>query len=259
MPGPHVVIATATSEAEVLVASAAIDTTTGDQVGLQLTLRPPLSIAGTLTFEGDSAPDRTGRTIALRALGRTTGLTATARVTPTGADGSFTINGVLPGRYLIGGPASFGASSDSIAWTLKSVVVDGKDFTDRPIEVSMEAPPSAVVVTYTSQWQQLTGKLSHSAGGVATDETMILFAADRAYWYQGSRRIATVRPASDGVFSFGGQGPTTLPPGEYLLAAVTDLGRDEQFDPSFLATLVPAAAPISIGPGQKKIQDLVIR
>jgi hypothetical protein len=43
------------------------------------------------------------------------------------------------------------------------------------------------------------------------------------------------------------------------LAAVRDLGRDEQFDPSFLATLASAAAPITIGPGEKKTQDLVIR
>ena len=43
------------------------------------------------------------------------------------------------------------------------------------------------------------------------------------------------------------------------MAAVIDLGRDEQFDPSFLATLVPAAAPITIGPGERKTQDLVIR
>jgi len=119
--------------------------------------------------------------------------------------------------------------------------------------------PKQIVFTYTDQWQKLSGKLSHQSGAPSTDETVIVFPADRAYWYQGSRRVLTTRPGSDGLFSFGGPGPTTLPPGEYLLAAVMDLGRDEQFDPSFLATLVQAAAPISIGPGEKKIQDLVIR
>jgi hypothetical protein len=145
-----------------------------------------------------------------------------------------------------------------MTWTLKSVVADDKDITDRVLEIT-DAPPKAVVVTYTDRWQQLSGKLSHQSGAAATDETVIVFPADRAYWYQGSRRIATTRPGSDGLFSFGGPGPTSLPPGEYLLAAVTDLGRDEQFDPSFLAMLVPAAAPVTIGFGEKKTQDLVIR
>ena len=67
------------------------------------------------------------------------------------------------------------------------------------------------------------------------------------------------RPAADGQFSFGGPGVASLPSGDYFLAAVMDLGRDEQFAPSFLAALVQAAAPITIAPGEKKIQDLVIR
>jgi hypothetical protein len=101
--------------------------------------------------------------------------------------------------------------------------------------------------------------LSHQSGAPATDETVIIFAADRNYWYQGSRRILTTRPGTDGLFSFGGPGVASLPPGEYRVAAVMDLGRDEQFDPSLLATLVQTAATVTIGPGEKKTQNLVIR
>jgi hypothetical protein len=56
-----------------------------------------------------------------------------------------------------------------------------------------------------------------------------------------------------------GAGPTTLPPGKYLLAAVTDIDRDEQFDPAFLGALVPAAVPVTLQPGEKRVQDLVIK
>lgn len=259
VPSAVVISATYGTGATALYAVAAADLTNGDAMGLQLILRPPVSIEGSLQFEGATKPSLAGRRVPLRRFSRSTESTQSAAATPTTDVGAFRIDRLMPGRYLIGGPLFFGASSDSVIWALKSVVADGKDVTDRVIEFSADPPPKFIVVTYTDQWQQLSGKLSHQAGGVATEETVIVFPADRAYWYQGSRRIVITRPGSDGLFSFGGPGLTSLPPGEYLLAAVTDLGRDEQFDPSFLATLVPAAAPITIGPGEKKTQDLVIR
>jgi hypothetical protein len=257
-PGAQVLTATAGTPANPLVAVATLDTSNGDQVGIQLTLRPAQSIAGQLSFEGGK-PSLAGHVVPVRTFGRVADFGAALGATVTRDTGEFRLDRVLPGRYLIGGASINGPADDSATWSLKSVIADDKDITDRVLEVGAESAPKLVVVTYTSEWQQLTGKLSHASGATATDETMIVFPADRAYWYQGSRRIATSRPASDGLFSFGGPGPTTLPAGEYLLAAVTDLGRDEQFDPSFLATLVPAAAPVTIGAGEKKVQDLVIR
>ena len=50
-----------------------------------------------------------------------------------------------------------------------------------------------------------------------------------------------------------------LPPGDYLLAAVTDLERNEEYDPAFLASLVTAAVPVTLLPGQRKVQDLVVK
>jgi hypothetical protein len=50
-----------------------------------------------------------------------------------------------------------------------------------------------------------------------------------------------------------------VPPGRYLLAAVTDISRDEQFDPSFLSALVPTAAALTIQAGESKTQDLRIK
>lgn len=254
-PGPQVITVTSGTPANPLVGLATVDTSNGDQVGIQLTLRPASSIAGRIIFDGSNA-SAAGRVVSVGSFGR--GASFGPGVSAASDTGEFKMDRVLPGRYLIGSTLG-GSTTDSATWALKSVVADDKDITDRVLDIGVEPAPKNIVVTYTSEWQQLTGKLSHSSGATATDETMIVFPADRAYWYQGSRRIATSRPASDGLFSFGGPGPTTLPPGEYLLAAVTDLGRDEQFDPSFLAVLVQAAAPVTIGAGEKKVLDLVIR
>ena len=43
------------------------------------------------------------------------------------------------------------------------------------------------------------------------------------------------------------------------MAAVTDLERDEQFDPAFLSALAPSAVPVTIQPGGKNVQDVVIK
>jgi hypothetical protein len=259
-PGPSVVTVSMQTAAAPrgVSATASFDTSNGDVLGLQLVMRPAVTIPAQLQFEGSNAPSLGGRRVPIRALGRRNEFTQGVSSTNTTASGGFTFTNVSPGRYLFGGPF-VGPGDDSVTWTVKSVVADDVDITDRAYEVKSDAPPKLISVVFTDQWQQLSGRLTHSSGAASSDETVIVFPADRAFWYQGSRRIAITRPASDGVFSLGGPGLVSLPPGDYLMAAVVDLGRDEQFDPSFLATLVPAAAPITIGPGEKKIQDLVIR
>jgi len=69
-----------------------------------------------------------------------------------------------------------------------------------------------------------------------------------------SRRILQTRPAQDGKFIF-----KNLPPGDYLLAAVTEVEQGQWFDPAFLAQLVDASAKITLGDGEKKVQDIRIR
>jgi len=168
------------------------------------------------------------------------------------------VTNVTPGRYVLGGPLFFGANADSVTWSLASVVVDGRDVTDLPIVIA-DAPPKQAVVTYSDTWQQVTGRIGLASGAPAPDYTIIIFPADRLYWLAGSRRILTAHPGTDGRFTLSGPGPNTLPPGKYLLAAVTELDRDEQYDPSLLATLAAGAVPVTLAPGDRKTQDLIVK
>ena len=256
-PGEHVLILTGTGAQAGQYARAEIETTGADVFGVQLILKPALSFSGRLSFDSTSAaPSLAGRRVPMRSLGSRTG--ENFSVGPTNQTGVFTVNGVVPGRYVLGGTIGFGPTADTMTWSLQSVDVDGRDLTDLPIEIT-DTPPKSVVVTYTNRWQELSGRLQSSSGAPVSDFTIILFPEDKAYWFQGTRRIVTARPGTDGRFTLSGKGPSTLPPGKYLLAAVTDVGRDEQFDPAFLAQIVPAAIPISLGPGEKKVQDLAIK
>jgi len=49
-----------------------------------------------------------------------------------------------------------------------------------------------------------------------------------------------------------------LPPGIYVLAAVTDMEPDAWRDPAFLRSLIVGGVPVSIGEGERKTQDLKI-
>jgi hypothetical protein len=166
---------------------------------------------------------------------------------------------LVPGAYVIGNLPFLGASAASVTWGLESVVVDGKDVTDLPVAIAAEAMPKEVVVTLGDRWQELSGRLATSAGAGVNDYIVMVFPTNEAYWLTGSRRIVTAQPGTDGRFTIGGPGPSLLPAGEYYFAAVTDVSKDEQYDPAFLKSLISASIRITLSPGEKRIQDLVLR
>jgi hypothetical protein len=67
------------------------------------------------------------------------------------------------------------------------------------------------------------------------------------------RRTLSTRPATDGRFSF-----ADLPAGEYLVVAMTDVEPNEWQRPEFLNQVAPAGVKVTLGQGEKKVQDLRI-
>jgi hypothetical protein len=63
--------------------------------------------------------------------------------------------------------------------------------------------------------------------------------------------VQQARPASDGRYRV-----TGLPPGEYYISAATDVEEGELYESSFLNLLVTGAFKITLGDGEKKVQDL---
>mgnify|MGYP006269971745 CR=1 FL=1 len=180
-------------------------------------------------------------------------------VQPSDPTGAFRITDIAPGRYLFGGAVYFGANAITTTWTLHSVMAGERDITDLPVDLTAEKLPKEVVVTFTDKWQAVSGQLQTAQSQPASDYTVIVFPADKNYWTFGTRRILTARPSSDGTFTLGGSGITSLPAGQYILAAVTDISKDEQYDPALLNQLINAGTPITLVPGERKVQNLVIR
>ena len=160
--------------------------------------------------------------------------------------GNFTFVGVTPGRYRV---SAYGLGG----WFLRTATFGGRDAMDAPVEIGM-GDVGGVELTFTDLEQEINGDLLDASGKPAPEFFIILFPVNKAYWGGQSRRIMSTRPGADGRFKF--QNP---PPGDYLIAAVTDVEQGEWNDPAFLEQLVGASTKISVAEGEKRTQGLRIK
>ena len=163
------------------------------------------------------------------------------------AAGRFSISGVVPGKYRVsvGGPPA--------AWTTKSAVFNGREALDFFVEVKPGEDQSGVI-TLTTHPGTLSGMLQDSSGQPTAAYTIIVFPSEERLWAPPARRIQATRPATDGRYSFSG-----LPAGEYRLVAVTDVEPGQWYDPAFLRELGGLALPITLGDGERRVQDLRVK
>ncbi len=161
--------------------------------------------------------------------------------------GRFVVAGILPGLYRLGALSSQpvqGIRTPIGGWWLKSVVVNGRDILDAPLDIRQGTDDA--VATFTDQASEISGTVKDAQGAAASDLFVVIFTADRASWFFNSRRVAAVRADPEGRFAI-----RNLPPGEYRAVATADLEQNEWFDPAVLERLLPAAPP-SRSPGSKR-------
>jgi hypothetical protein len=140
-------------------------------------------------------------------------------------------------------------------WAVASSIANGRDALDAPLIV-LPAEANAGIdwtVTFTDKPSGVSGTLQDASGRAATDYYVLVFPADRKYWTTGSRRIAMARPATNGAFI-----ATNLGPGDYYVAALTDLEPGEWNDPQLLEQLVGAAIKVTVRHGEMTAQDIRI-
>lgn len=226
----------------------AIVSINGSDLDTTVRLESGVTVSGRLVFDSPTTqppPDLTRIRLSLTAV---RSRVPTLGVAPATADatGAFTFNGVTPGRYRL---SALGAPG---TWQVRSAMAQGYDALDVPITIDRE-DVTGIELSFTDRPTELTGDLLDAAGQPAPEFHIVVFSADKTYWTPQSRRIQSVRPASDGRYRV-----PNLPPGDYLIAAVTDVEQGEWYDPSFLAQLVEASTRITLGEGEKKVQNLKI-
>ena len=221
-----------------------IDVDGRDQTGLVVRLQPGSTIAGKVTFTGETTPPGDPRTIRLTL---SSGITSPGQMFgQPDADGVFTITGVPPGKYRL---SAFAPNAPK--WSLRSAILNGRDVIDETFEVVPGENVSGLAVTYTDQPSELTGTVLDASGKPADEYFIVAFSTDRKYWAPGSRRVTQFRPAQNGAYRI-----STLPAGEYFLCALTDLDPGVLYDPAFLESLMASSLKISFADGEKRVQDL---
>jgi hypothetical protein len=138
-------------------------------------------------------------------------------------------------------------------WTLKALLLDGRDVTDEIIDLRGADATLRVV---------LSDRLSPLAGtallrGEPADVDVVVFAEDATKWASGSRYVRTTRADAQGQFRI-----ADLPAGErYLAAALDYLEEGEHEDAEFLERLRGRATSFSLEEGQQRAirLDAIIR
>lgn len=165
------------------------------------------------------------------------------------ADSTFSMTGAVPGTYRV-------TSAPPVTppgWFLRSALLNGVDALDMPIAVNAGQPIDSLVVTFTDRPTELSGTLQTPTGTPTADYFIIVFARDRALWTTSSRRNVMARPDSTGRYTI-----KNLPPGEYLIVAVTDVEYGDWWDPAFLERLSPGGTRLVLAESEKRTVDLKI-
>jgi hypothetical protein len=238
--------------------SAVLPVSVGDRdlTGLSVPLRPGARIQGHVEFVGTAPPPTADqmRRVTLTidsADGRGIGPFSASQIRQgqVGADGHVQSYQLPPGRYVIRGSAVAG-------WTFASALIDGKDVSDMPFDLGA-SDINSLVVRYTDKPADLSGTVRDTSRAPTSIGQVLLFPADTRAWtaYGAvSRRLRGAAPGKDGTFRI-----TAVPPGDYWLVAVPDEATANWQDPPTLEKLAALATAVTIGDGEKKVQDLVLR
>ena len=171
---------------------------------------------------------------------------ATANVS-AGADGAFVIEGVIPGTYRLS------ARVVSNGWAVHSIMHDGRDLADVPLEVRHNDEIADIVVTLSDRLGGITGALTDALSRPVPELYVFVFPRNREFWTDNSRRIQLQRADMNGIYSI-----ANLPAGEYYLCATTALDTAMQFDANYLELFVPAAVAFTVRDGDVLRQDLQV-
>jgi hypothetical protein len=220
----------------------------GDPDPIAIVLRPGRSISGRVVLDLPPAARATGQrapiTISIVPAPQPAGWPAfnTSPQAQVDSDGMFTLPGIRPGRYFLraAGPG-----------LVKSVMWNGTDTLDVPLEVTADDDVGDVVITLTDRSSSLAGLVSDRAGDPVYDCTVIVVSTDARFWFPGSRRVAITEPSPDGRYAFSG-----LPAGEYRVAAVAGFDPARRFDPLFLQQLAATSVTITITDNGRHTQAL---
>ena len=223
-----------------------------DVTGVTVRLRGPVSVKGNLRIDADpSKPAEATPPRFFPFLDPASGQPGLGQprmnssVTP---NQDFEIAGAQPAAYYL-------RVQGAIGWQVKSVQAQGRDYTLTPFDLA-EGDPGAVVVTMTNAIPTLFGTARNSDGTVPDAGLIVVFPVQpglRVNTGLWSSRITAIPLAADGTFRL-----TSLPAGDYFVAAIDRAKARTWRDPDVLAQIERQAARVALAWGQNVGQDVTM-
>jgi hypothetical protein len=234
----------ATPADRLLWAQQPITADTTDITGVNVTLRPGLSVSGHVEFVGSkpAPPAQMVQAITIGLISVQNGQMQRSAQTLATADGKFTTLGDLPGRYFVNASALPG-------WNVRSITQAGKNVADDPIELTSRDVDD-LVVTYIDTTAKISGTIADAKGTPDAQADVIVFPADSDGWRRGEfniRRIQILTATKAGTFA-----SRTLPAGQYYVVAADNSVTGEWTNPQFLQKLIAGATKVTIAEGDDK-------
>jgi len=249
-PGEYQVLARSSDARHHVIAATASVTLDGEDVdNLALTPQPAPAVTGLLVFRGDTRPPVFGTEWSETSVLPYRPIDYSP---PMQVDGvRFTIQGTGPGRYFLGANL-MGVRTARAGWWLQSLSANGVELLDAPVDLRQSIDDAVAV--FTDRAGVLSGAVVDAGGNPVANATVVAFSADRSAWFYQSRRVAGAQCDASGRYVI-----HNLAPGEYRVAAVTDLEPNEWFDPAVLERLLATSTPLTIAGTAPQTLDLTIK
>jgi hypothetical protein len=253
LPAGDYTVSARTRALPLMIASQDITLNGREVNGVNLVLAPPATLTGRIVIHGSGAKTPPSfLQLRVNALPVSTKSSASLVNTTPLADGTFVLQGMIPGNYQIATSVT-GVSGSQVPFGALSIMMGDRDITDLGIEIAPGMPSEPITITLTDELPELSGHITLGDGTPATDYNVVAVAADQKYWIWNTRRIKSTRPDGNGRYVF-----ANLPAGTYRIAATTDLETSDLSDRSFLEQILAASAEVVVGPSEKKVFDLKI-
>jgi hypothetical protein len=165
------------------------------------------------------------------------------------ASDRLTIAGVLPGKYVL-----TTAASPTIGWIAKSIMWQGRDYTDQPLDFAETPDIRDVQIVVTNSAAEISGVVRNSDGAPVANGTVLVFPSSPALWNNLGffpQRVRTAVTAASGRYVV-----NRIPAGRYSVVAMEGTVRP---DIEVFQASQAAATPVTLSWTDKQSLDLIAR
>ena len=164
--------------------------------------------------------------------------------------GRFQLHGIV-GRALFMTVFKNPVAAVDVAWSVKSVMLNGADITDAPLDIPGVEEISGIEITLTDNLSRLSGTVTNARHEAVNDYVVVILPERLREGVLPGRFSRTARSNQEGRYEIRG-----LPAGDYLAVAVSTFEFGNEWDPAFRKQVEPRAKRFRLIDGQPATLDL---